>query len=86
MSPDGLCPQLKSVEVGAGEYGKAALRAVELQRSSEEDPDNAALRLQTEQRTLSLLQVCCAIPYSPPCMTSLRHAEIPHQHLLGFRV
>jgi len=59
MSPDALCPRFKSVEVGAGKYGEAALRAVELQRSSEEDTDNAALRQQTEQRTLSLLQVYC---------------------------
>ena len=40
----------------AGEYGQAAMSAVELQRSSEEDSANAALREQTEQRTSSLLQ------------------------------
>lgn len=41
---------------GAGEFGKAALSAVELQRSCDDDGGNAALRQQTEQRTLSLLQ------------------------------
>ena len=41
---------------GAGEFGKAALSAVGLQRSCDDDGSNAALRQQTEQRTLSLLQ------------------------------
>ena len=50
------------LEAGAGEYGEAALRAVELQRSSEEDSGNAALRRQTEQRTVDLLQACSQLP------------------------
>ena len=41
---------------GAGEFGKAALSAVELLRACDDDGGNAALRQQTEQRTLSLLQ------------------------------
>ena len=49
------------MDAGAGEYGEAALRAVELQRSSEEDSANTALRQQTEQRTVDLLQARSAI-------------------------
>ena len=62
--PQRLCEALYLTEyhevvyAGAGEFGKAALSAVELQRSCDEDGGNAALQQQTEQRMLSLLQVC----------------------------
>lgn len=44
------------VYAGTGEFGKAALSAIELQRSCDEDGGNAALQQQMEQRMLSLLQ------------------------------
>ena len=53
-------PDMQHV-LGAGEYGEAAVRAVELQRSSEEDTASTALRVQTEQGTSSLLQACSCL-------------------------
>lgn len=55
---------------------------MELQRSSEEDRENAALRQQTEQRTLSMLQarrtsVCSSTMHAIPilaCMSSIDRA------------